>query len=148
MIRWEILSFAELTTRQLYDILQLRAEIFCVEQNCAYQDVDGYDQDATHILAWENETLIAYARILPPASKYPQCSIGRVAVKASHRGKGLARELFQLALDEALRQYSGQPILAQSQCYLEKFYGGFGFAAVSAPYDEDGIPHVDMIRAA
>ena len=146
MIRWEILSFTELSPCQLYDILQLRAAIFVVEQKCTYQDVDGYDLNAFHVLGWDSEVLGAYARILPPHSKYPQCSIGRVAVAETHRGKGLARECMQRALDAALRQYPGQPILAQSQCYLEKFYQSFGFTAVSEPYDDDGIPHIDMIR--
>lgn len=147
-MNWNISKFDQLTTRQLYEILRLRGDVFVYEQKCAYPDVDDYDLHAFHLTAWDGNILAGYARILPPASKYPQASIGRVAVRADYRGRGLARELVQQSLDCIAQYFPGQPAFAQSQCYLETFYQSFGFAAIGAPYDDEGIPHVDMIRAA
>lgn len=145
MIRFDYKSLTELDAETLYAILQLRSEIFVVEQKCVYLDPDGYDQNAIHITAYDQNDLIGYARVLPPGVKYPQASIGRVAVRHNYRGKGLARQLFQYALDLAKTRFPDQPILAQSQCYLETFYASFGFIAAGAPYDDDGIMHIDMI---
>jgi len=139
--------FPELNIGELYDILQLRSAIFVVEQKCAYQDCDDYDKAALHLVMMDNHKLIAYARILPPHSKYPQTSIGRVAVHPDWRGKNLARKLIETAIAEAKKAFPGEPLMVQAQHYLEKFYESFGFRTFVDIYDEDGIPHVDMVMA-
>jgi len=138
-------NFTELNTLELYEILKLRGSVFVYEQKCAYPDCDDYDLIAIHIMMMSDETLIAYARILPPHSKYPQTSIGRVVVHADLRGKNLARQIMGAAIAEARKAFPNDPMMVQAQSYLQKFYQSFGFQTINQPYDDAGIMHVDMV---
>ena len=143
---WHVLEFNQLNTTQLYALLQLRAEIFVVEQNCAYQDIDGWDQAALHILGERQQELLCYARILGPGLRYAEPSIGRVINKRSARRGGLGRQLMNRALQECSKKYPGMAIRISAQHYLEQFYLSLGFSVVSEPYLEDGIPHIEMLK--
>ena len=143
---WNIQTFEELTVKQLYTYLQLRVNVFIVEQNCPYPELDGYDADAFHLAFTENEKLMAYARILPKGVKYKRISIGRVIVEKEARGKGLAKELMKESLSFIQKKWPQQEVQLQAQSHLRNFYGAFGFESISDEYDEDGIPHVDMVK--
>ena len=144
---WHERSFDDLTTRELYAILALRASVFVVEQRCVYQDVDGADAAARHVWATratdDRDEIVAYLRIVPAGAKYAEASIGRVVVAPGARGGGLARELMQRGIAAA-----GAAVRIGAQAHLESFYRSLGFVPVSGVYDEDGIPHVEMLRAA
>lgn len=141
----EIKTFEELTNLELYELLSFRTQIFVVEQECAYQEVDNQDQPALHVIGWQNNRVVACARICPPGTVYQEPSIGRVAVLEKERKSGFGRKLFQRALDETLKLYPNQKIKIQAQVYLEEFYKSFGFATISEPYPDVGVMHVDMI---
>jgi len=143
---WNIQTFDELTVEQLYTYLQLRVNVFIVEQNCPYPELDGYDADAIHLAFIENEKLMAYARILPQGVKYNRISIGRVIVEKDARGRGLAKELMKESLGFIQKKWPQQEVQLQAQSHLRNFYGAFGFESISDEYDEDGIPHVDMVK--
>jgi ElaA protein len=136
--------FSDLTLEELYALLRLRAEVFVVEQNCVYQDLDNLDQDAHHLLGYEGETIIATARILKPGSHYTIPAIGRVVTAQSHRSQGAGKAVFQAAVDETKRLFPQQNIKIMAQTYLIKFYSAFGFVVVSEEFLEDGIPHLEM----
>ncbi len=136
--------FSELSTHELYSLLRLRTQVFVVEQNCVYQDLDNLDQDAHHLLGFDGEVLVATARILKPGSHYPEAAIGRVVTAQTHRNLGWGKTIFQAALRETQRLYPQLPIKIMAQSYLIKFYSAFGFAVVSEEFLEDGIPHVEM----
>ncbi|MCL2917765.1 GNAT family N-acetyltransferase [Shewanella litorisediminis] len=146
MIRWQTQAFADLDTLTLYRLLKLRVDIFVVEQHCPYPELDEKDlhPQAMHLLGWQQEKLVAYARILPPGLSYPQASIGRVAVEESERGAGVARALMNQAISLALEAWPDAGIQIGAQEYLQAFYTSLGFTPVSAVYLEDGIPHLDM----
>lgn len=145
-INWEYKSFNELTTLQLYTILQLRNDVFVLEQACLYQDADGKDQASFHLCGWdENESLIAYCRILPPGLSYSQPSIGRVLTAFNHRKTGAGKLLMQQAIEECLEQFKCDQIKISAQLYLQKFYQALGFKTVGPSYLEDNIPHIEMI---
>lgn len=139
-------SFRELNTNELYEMLALRTDIFVVEQDCAYPELDFQDQHARHILLYKNKTLAAYARVLPPDTVYKEPSIGRVAVSFNFRGKGLARKVFEMALSELESSYPESILKLQAQTYLEEFYTRYGFKRTTEPYPDFGIMHVDMIK--
>ena len=141
-------TFTELSKHELYDILALRTNVFVVEQECAYPELDFYDQGSHHIMIHRDECLVAYARILPPDSVYKEPSIGRIVVKSEFRNKGLARLLFENSLNLIRELFPHHPVKLQAQTYLEKFYGDYGFERVSEPYPDFGIMHVDMIAKA
>lgn len=147
-IVWSCRRFDELDTVALYEILQLRAEVFIVEQDCVYQDVDGFDRDALHVMGQlegeDGSVLVCYTRLLPPGAKYDGASIGRVATKQIIRGTGIGKVLLANSLDYCRQHWPGRAITISAQQYLEKFYRDFGFETESNPYDEDGIPHVRM----
>ncbi|MFQ3590061.1 MAG: GNAT family N-acetyltransferase [Chloracidobacterium sp.] len=149
-LEWQTARFAELTLDELYDIVQARLAVFVVEQQCAYQDADGVDRHAHHVMGWrrtpDGRTLVAYCRLVEPGIKYAEPSIGRVSTPAAGRGHGFGRALLRQALDLHDRLYPGQANRISAQQYLERFYGAFGYRTVSEPYDEDGIPHVEMVR--
>jgi len=145
-IHWHTKAFEELTSDELYDIMQLRTNIFVVEQNCPYPELDGKDKNCLHVFATQHGNVIAYARIVPPGLSYKEISIGRVAVHQEYRKDGLGRVLIDLALEKIEEEFGAQAIQIGAQSYLKKFYGSFGFEPVSEEYLEDGIPHVDMIR--
>lgn len=141
---WQHRSFDALTARELYAILALRAEVFVVEQRCAYQDLDGFDAESSHLWAERSDgSVVACLRLLPAGVKYDEASIGRVVTAPSARRTGLGRELMRRGIVAA---GEGIPIRIGAQAYLERFYGEFGFERVSELYDEDGIPHIEMLR--
>lgn len=148
VIRWRFAPFDELTPREVHDLLQLRAEVFVVEQDCPFQDVDGVDPDSWHLLGMRGEALIAYCRMIPAGVKFAEPSIGRVVTLPSLRGTGCGRELMAEALRRADTLWPGRPIRIGAQLRLERFYEDFGFVTASAPYDEDGIQHIEMLRPA
>jgi len=145
-ISWEFTSFKELTPEQLYLILVERQAVFVVEQNCPFQEADGLDDKAWHLMGWQDNKLIAYARIVYPGAKFPEPSIGRIITTKSGRGKGFGSALMFEAIKRTEDLYPEKDISLSAQCYLEKFYNKFGFERSSDPYDEDGIPHIDMLR--
>jgi ElaA protein len=146
VLDWEWLPFDRLTTRQLYEVLALRQRVFVVEQNCPYLDADGLDPQCWHGLGRRGEVLVASARLVPPGLKYAEPAIGRVVSAPEARGEGLGRELMLEAIAQVKRLYPGQDIRLGAQRYLEKFYRSLGFSPVGEPYDEDGIPHIEMVR--
>jgi ElaA protein len=152
MTEWQWRSFAELSQHELYEVLAQRQQVFVLEQQCLYNDFDGLDVAAHHLLGWRTidgrRELAAYLRCLAPGAKYTEMSLGRVLTTKVARGSGVGRELLAQGIAHAERQHPGRPIQIQAQQYLETFYGSFGFVTISAPYDEDGIMHVDMLRQA
>jgi ElaA protein len=141
---FKLRSFKELNTNELYDILQLRNEVFVVEQKCAYQDLDGKDDEALHLMGFVGTELVAYARLLKPGVSYKEVAIGRVVVSSKHRGKNFGVELMEEALRDCMREFKTGVILVSAQKYLEKFYNGLGFITESDTYLEDDIPHIKM----
>ncbi len=144
----EWLPFDRLTGRQVHEVLQLRQRVFVVEQACPYLDADEVDPRCWHGLATERGVLVATARIVPPGLKYEEPAIGRVVTAPEVRRQGCGRELMRSAITQTKRLYPGQAIRLGAQRYLERFYGSLGFVVASAPYDEDGIPHIEMRREA
>ena len=145
-MNWTLKKFEDLTPYELYAILRLRTEVFVVEQNCVFQDMDNKDQPAYHLMGWENNTLIAYTRLIPPHLSYAEPSIGRVVTSASARGSGIGRKLMEKSIEEIIRLYGKTPIKLGAQLYLKKFYESLGFMQSGDIYDEDGIDHIEMIR--
>lgn len=143
---WKIKRFNELSAAELYEALQLRSEVFVVEQNCVYLDVDGKDQIAIHIIGGFDGKTVAYARLFKPGDYFDKASIGRVVVHPDFRDKKWGHLLMNEAI-AAIKKYFGvSSIVISAQLYLKKFYESHGFEACSDVYDEDGIPHIRMIR--
>ena len=149
-IYWQWSRFSELRLDDLYAMVRLREAVFIVEQNCPYSDADGRDPRAWHLLGWNQgpaeRSLVAYARVFEPGVRYTEGSIGRVATAQEVRRTGIGRRLMAEALRRLDALAPGQKIKLAAQQRLEAFYADFGFATVSAPYEEDGIMHVDMVR--
>jgi len=153
MLRWHWKAFAELTLDELYDVLALRQEVFVVEQRSIYQDVDGLDRASEHLLGVEDAGgtpfVAAYLRVLPPDVKFPGASsLGRVVTSPRARGRGLGRELTGRGITRLEERFPGADIRISAQHYLLRFYESFGFQAQGDVYDEDGIPHIEMVRPA
>lgn len=142
---WIFKSFLELTTTELYAILQLRSEVFVVEQNCVYQDIDNKDKNSFHLMAFDGETLVAYCRVLPPGLSFKEASIGRVISSPKYRRKGIGIELIERGIKHTLETYQTSKIKIGAQLYLRKFYSNFNFAQTSEVYLEDNIEHIDML---
>jgi ElaA protein len=145
-LSWHERSFADLKTAQLYSIVALRERVFIVEQNCVYLDADGVDLRSRHMWAEHDGALHAYLRIVPAGLKYAEISIGRVITAPEARRNGLGKELMRRGISAANGTHA--PIRVGAQAHLEKFYTELGFAAASAPYLEDNIPHLEMLRPA
>ena len=149
MIAWRLAHFDELSARELHDIYQARLEVFVVEQKCPFQDVDGADPGCWHLVGQSAEGgILAYCRLVPPGTKFAEPSIGRVVTLGPARRTGIGRELMRLAIAHCEKLWPGRALRIGAQRYLERFYGSFGFATASEPYDEDGIMHVEMLRPA
>ncbi len=146
-LQWQFLRFEGLSVHQLYALLQLRTEVFVMEQNCAFQDMDGADDQAMHLLGTQGGKLLTYARCFNAGIKFKEASIGRVITHTSLRGTGAGHALMQQAVNSMKIVWGAQPIRIGAQARLEKFYTQHGFAVASAPYIEDGIPHIEMLRA-
>ncbi|MCG3729509.1 GNAT family N-acetyltransferase [Vibrio cincinnatiensis] len=149
MYTWQCRSFNELTTEQLYELLKLRVDIFVVEQQCPYPELDDKDRIAEtwHLMGYDQQQLVACARLLPPGVSYPSASIGRVAIAQNARGKGLAHQLLEQALMHCAQHWPEQAIEIGAQTYLTHFYAQFGFIPTSESYLEDGIAHIDMKKS-
>lgn len=149
-LHWQALGFDALSPRQLYALLKLRAEVFVVEQACACLDPDGKDShpDALHLLGHAGDALAAYLRILPAGVGYRHPSIGRVAVAPAWRGSGVGHALMREGLRVLLARWPGSEIRLGAQAHLRGYYAAHGFVPASPVHDEDGIPHVDMLRRA
>lgn len=146
LIQWQIVRLEDLSLRQLYAILAAREAVFVVEQACPYQELDGLDMDAWHVVGWSGKNVAAYLRVLAPGVRFAEPAIGRVLTTQGFRGQGLGREAMTRALEFMEASYPGHSIRISAQTYLELFYAGFGFVKVSATYLEDGIPHIEMLR--
>ncbi|MFI5130826.1 MAG: GNAT family N-acetyltransferase [Chitinophagales bacterium] len=146
MINWIVKKFEDLSGQELYAILRLRSEVFVVEQNCVFQDMDNKDQSSWHLMAWENDQLIAYTRLIPPGVAYAHASIGRVVTSQTARGTGIGKQLMEKSIEEAAALFGSIPIKIGAQLYLREFYSSFGFEQSSDIYLEDGIDHIEMIR--
>lgn len=146
-IQWSLKKFDELSSLELYKILQLRNEVFVVEQNCPYQDADNKDLKSYHFMGWEDDKLVAYTRILPPGVSYTEASIGRVVSSPSARGNGIGRELMTKSIEQVHYLFGEVPIKIGAQLYLQKFYTSLGFQQTSAIYLEDGIEHIEMVKS-
>ncbi|WP_440879592.1 GNAT family N-acetyltransferase [Tenacibaculum sp. C7A-26P2] len=138
-------TFSELTTSELYRILQLRSEVFVVEQDCVYQDLDGKDQKALHVIGTKEEKIIAYTRLFDSGQYFDTSSIGRVVVDQSQRKFGYGHDLIKASIKAVNNYYNTQEISISAQTYLLKFYTSHGFETIGEEYLEDGIPHVKMI---
>ncbi len=145
-INWKWYHFDDLSTRQLYQIIALRMDVFAVEQNCAYQDLDNKDQQAWHLCAWDGNSLVAYLRLLAPGVKYVEPSIGRVIISATHRGSGLGRGLMEEGMSGTEMRFPGAGIRLSAQQHLTEFYSSLGFVATGDVYLEDQIPHIEMYK--
>jgi len=141
-------SFEDLNTNELYDLLQLRSEIFVVEQDCVYQDIDGKDDKALHILGYVDGVLAAYTRCFAPGDYFKQASIGRVVVRQSFRGKDYGHEIMKASMFAIQEHFHTSEIKLSAQTYLKAFYESHGFHCVGEGYLEDGIPHIGMIKNA
>jgi ElaA protein len=148
MIEWQWCSFDELSAQQLYAVLAAREAVFVVEQACAYQELDGLDLDARHLVGWSNAEVAAYLRVLNPGTRFAEPSIGRVLTARSHRGTGIGRTLVAMSLDYLDHHFPAHAVRISAQTHLQPFYSSLGFAVVSGQYLEDGIPHVEMLRPA
>jgi ElaA protein len=145
-IQWFLKRFDELTPQQLYAILQLRNEVFVVEQNCVFQDADDKDQDSYHLMGFYQNLLVAYTRIVPPGVIYEQASIGRVVTSPSVRRHGTGKLLMQQSIQSVYELFDKVPIKIGAQLYLKAFYQAFGFEQISEVYLEDGIEHIYMLK--
>lgn len=145
-IQWKIKPFDTLTVYELYAAFQLRLEVFSVEQDVAYQDADGKDLKAVHVMGFSENELLAYARILPAGVAYKEISVGRVVTSPKARGTGAGRQLFAKALEYIGLTYGNVPVRISAQTYLVKFYSSFGFKTIGGEYTEDDLPHIEMFR--
>ncbi|SNY94986.1 GNAT family N-acetyltransferase [Flagellimonas pacifica] len=139
-------TFQELTTTELYQILQLRSEVFVVEQDCVYQDIDGKDEKALHVMGTKKGVIVAYTRMFRPGDYFKNPSIGRVVVAKEERKYGYGKVIMQASIDEMSKRFPKNTIELSAQTYLLKFYNGLGFVAQGEEYLEDGIPHVRMVK--
>ena len=151
MIEWDWKAFEALSLDELYEILLLRQQVFILEQQCFYNDIDDLDRVSHHLIGWGTDEqgsrrICAYLRVFPPGVKFPEISIGRVLVAQHARGGGLGAELMTKAVEIAGREFACHPIKISAQTYLTQFYTTLGFEPISEPYDEDGIQHIDMLR--
>jgi ElaA protein len=146
MYHWTLKPFDELSVRELYEILRLRSEVFVVEQNCVFLDMDRKDPYCFHLMGWAGDQLAAYARIVPPGVSYGEPSIGRVVSSPHFRGKRAGRTLMEQAIEQVHTLYGPVPIRIGAQQYLEGFYGSLGFVQEGEMYLEDGIPHIIMLK--
>lgn len=143
-LEWKIKRFQELSTAELYDLLQLRSEVFVVEQNCVYQDIDGKDRKALHLIGEYDSKIVAYARLFKAGDYFDEASIGRVVVGANCRDKKWGHELMIQAIRAVKAYFDTMKITISAQLYLQKFYESHGFLVTSETYLEDDIPHIQM----
>jgi ElaA protein len=144
-LNWIFKKFNDLTANELYSIMQLRNEVFVVDQNCIYQDADDIDQESWHFCGWDGSKLAAYTRIIPPGVSYPEASIGRVVTSPAYRKTWAGRKLMEESIRLCISKFNCTQIKIGAQVYLTRFYSSLGFIQCSDEYPEDGIPHIKMI---
>ena len=144
-MRVEIKPFSALNLQELYALLRMRSEIFVVEQQCIYLDLDGKDTEALHVLGWKGSELCGYCRVFRPGDYFKEASIGRVAVPAKFRGKGYGARLMEFTIQAIQKEMGDCPIAISAQAYLQRFYEALGFHPEGELYKEDGIPHIRMV---
>jgi ElaA protein len=145
MTTWTCKSFDELTTKELYAILRLRSEVFVVEQNCVFLDMDNKDLYCHHLMGWENNQLLGYSRVLNAGISYEESSIGRIVTSPSARGRGIGCDLLIQSINTLYSLHGKRDIRIGAQYYLKKFYESFGFVQKGDIYLEDGIEHIEML---
>ena len=145
-LEFKIKRFKELLTLELYQLLQLRSEVFVVEQNCVYQDIDSKDEKALHVLGTFEHNIVAYSRIFKSKAYFENASIGRVVISEKYRTQKWGHELMKKAISSIESEIGVQPITISAQLYLKKFYENHGFVQLGEMYLEDGIPHIEMLR--
>lgn len=143
-LQWKIKRFTALSTNELYAVLQLRSEVFVVEQNCVYQDIDGKDQKALHLIGEFDSKTVAYARLFNVGDYFENASIGRVVIDPDYRDKKWGHELMQQAISGVEQHFKTKKITISAQLYLKRFYESHGFVVTSETYLEDDIPHIEM----
>ena len=142
---WQIKHYRDLTLNEFHDIIALRSEVFVVEQNCAYQDLDGKDKKCYHLICRNGKgKIVATSRILPPGISYDNTAIGRVVIEEELRGQGTGHEMMKHCIDFCIKEFGNEPIIISAQKHLEKYYGKHEFVSTGNEYLEDGIPHVEM----
>ena len=144
-LRWKLAAFDALSPHELYALLQLRTEVFVMEQNCPFQDMDGTDEQALHLMGSQGGPLLAYARCFPAGVKFAEASIGRVVTRQCARGLGLGHLLIDEAIRAVTASWGVQPIRIGAQARLKDYYCDHGFVDVGVPYVEDGIDHIEML---
>lgn len=145
MLDWQIKKFDEFTLDELHDLIALRIEVFVVEQDCVYQELDGKDKLCTHILVKKDDKIIATTRIVPPGLSYDDVSFGRVVIDKAERGNGIGHDLVVHTIKAIQDEFGTVPVRISAQEYLINYYGKHGFTQVSEMYLEDGIPHIEML---
>lgn len=143
----EVKSFDELSKKELYDLLQLRSEVFVIEQDCIYQDIDGKDDRALHVLGSEDGKLIAYSRCFQAGDYFEEAAIGRILVRENYRKFGYGHQITKASIEAIKTRYKADTIKISAQIYLVIFYESHGFITIGDRYLEDGIPHIQMLRA-
>ncbi len=146
MVKFTVKTFDELTAVEMYEMLRLRSEVFVVEQDCVYQDIDNKDQKAYHVLGYKEDILVAYSRIFDSGYYFDLPSIGRIVVKEDERKFKYGHELVSHSIDYIQQNFTEKNILISAQTYLRKFYNSHGFQQQGEGYLEDGIPHIKMLR--
>jgi len=145
MVKWTCKHFSELTTEELYQVLRLRSEVFVVEQNCVFLDMDDKDFACHHLMGWGGNRLLGYSRIVPPGISYVESSIGRIVSSPAARGMGIGRELMSESIQAIYRLHGKRDIRIGAQYYLKEFYESYGFVQTGEIYSEDGIDHIEML---
>jgi ElaA protein len=145
MINWSFKPFDRLTQQELYALLRLRSEVFVVEQNCVFLDMDDKDRHCDHLMGWKGNALAAYSRIVPAGISYVETSIGRIVTSPAARGEGIGRELLVKSIEHLYTLYGRRDIRIGAQYYLKEFYASFGFVQKGEIYLEDGIEHIEML---
>lgn len=145
-MQWHVKRFDELSLTELYQILKVRVDVFVVEQECPYPEIDGIDPNCVHLFLKDQNEIVTYARLVPKGILEPYPMIGRIIVNQKYRKSGYGRALLNQAISIITTEWKEDAIKLQGQTYLQAFYQSLGFEAVSDPYLEDGIPHIDMIR--
>ena len=146
MINWILKPFSELTPYELYNILQLRNQVFIVEQKCPYQDMDNKDLKSWHLMGIEEDKLMAYSRLLGPGISYSESSIGRIVSSPSTRKTGMGKKLMLESIEQIRNLFHTDTVRIGAQLYLQKFYESFGFIRDGEIYLEDNIPHIQMLK--
>ena len=146
MLKIQVKPFSELTLQELYSILQLRSEVFVVEQNCVYQDIDGKDEKALHVIGWKNNEIIAYTRLFKPGDYFEFASIGRVVVAQNERRFKYGYDMMKGSIEAIETHFKEHTIKISAQAYLKSFYNNCGFKEFGEVYLEDAIPHIAMLK--